>query len=172
MYIVDINRPDHCIDLKLLTDPEQILDYFSKNNISKYVYGICYTTGTGSSVIKFGISLHGNNDVYPGGRIIYDHVCDLKGWTEHFRPRIGIRGKDFYATLYNLGINNKDFFELQIWDLNNYVISDNDYSFIAQVVKCQLIKQFEQYHGYRPVGDLYHWSWPITKEKFEKDFNL
>lgn len=146
MKAIDINKPDHSIELSTLSDPEQIYEYFKQHGIKKYAYGIkCHDI-----TVKYGLSGKHGTRMIPAERI-RGQCAQLDGWT--FKKDDLKIGREFKEVLDELGASNKDLFTVEVWDVTNEPNTTFNPDFNIEKAESTLLEQFERQHRRLPIGN-------------------
>lgn len=143
-----INKPDYVINLRDLHDPKEIYDFFKLHKIKKCTYGFkCHHV-----TVKYGLT-----GIKDGGRGIFGErvrgqAAQLQGWT--FNSDDLKIGKDILPVMQALNVTNKDYYQIEIWDLTNEPATTFDPDYELRCAESELLRQFEQEYKRLPIGNL------------------
>jgi hypothetical protein len=165
MRNIDIDKPDHVVHLKDLSDPEQVYEFFKQHGIKKYNYGFkCHNI-----TVKYGLSGRHGGRMIPGERV-RGQCAQLSGWT--FNKDDKKIGREFIEVTDQLGATNKDLFTVEIWDHTNEPDETFNPDFNIEHGESTLLEQFEAQHKRLPIGNRKNEIVPagVAKETFDSLF--
>jgi len=157
MRFEDINQynlPIYTIICANLNSPRDIIDFFTKKRIDRYIYEISIVFNGKLITIKFGMSADNGRDF---GDRTYRQMAHLKSWGA--QRILGSSGADFvvvndlWRVKYNCDIDHK-LCLIKIWDLTNYPFKTLDPREEILAFEEIMIWNYENTFGEKPIGNL------------------
>lgn len=143
----------HIINLASINNPTEIMHFFKKHKIKKYVYGFIYC----GEVLKYGCGIKQSRETVFGERL-YRQIQNIpNGWDTDYRSP---SGKDFelvckdFQTNTGIIINRKQMAVI-VYDMTYYpsLVADHPEDDIRQL-EAELIKDYKTIRGRAPIGNL------------------
>jgi hypothetical protein len=144
--------PTYDIEVGTLNAPAEIMDFFKKQGITRYVYRIKYK----DIVIKYGMSAPKAISSDPGERV-YRQVAHVASWdTQQIR---GSSGADWvyiemdFKKSYNHDIDHR-YISIKVYDFTNYKFESVRPQDEVYYAEQQLIHQYSELVGNKPIGNV------------------
>ena len=144
--------PCYTLHIKDISSPIEINHFFKKYNIDKYVYRIKFK----GIVLKFGMSSPKSESRDWGDRL-YRQIAHCTSWKEQ---RIdGSSGADWlvierdFKEKYGIEIDHSKLV-CTVWDVTDYNFESFDPSLEVEKMESELIEQYVQIVGEKPIGNL------------------
>lgn len=145
----------HTFNLSTIVKPAEIQQYFRKNKIKAYAYEYIF----GRHVLKYGRSSKSWKETALGERVCRQAQNIPLGWPGKINNRSS-SGKDFrdicddFENVHGIKVD-KNQVSLIVYDVTNYpCISIRDPESYAKEMEAELIQDYVNINGVRPIGNL------------------
>ena len=146
--------PKYILELKTLITPIEIIHFFKKNNIQRYLYDIKYKGQT----IKYGIQ---HTIQKESGIRLHDQIIHMPGWHRPYKRGPEVRKSIEEMILQvckNLSDFHKDDVVIEIYDFTDYKFklpdSDDAIYFEIRNIETHFNNWYKEQYGRFPVGNL------------------
>jgi hypothetical protein len=145
--------PKYTLDIRKLSTPAGILQFFKTRQIDKYIYCIMFK----GIVIKFGMSAAESYSRISGERA-YRQIAHCASWGPGIRID-GSSGADWliierdFKQMYGIDLVHSDL-TLIVWDVTNYKFESYRPFNEVEAMEAELIGNYLDQFGQKPIGNI------------------